>query len=294
MFRSSAKQVAATLLLSTFVVPASAAPLTELYFSQDSAWQNPVTEWNGAPLGLTLAYNDTDSNTTIDQLAWTSTLNNATSSLTVESFTSDTSTSSDGAWNAGEWWRIDKLFQENEVLSVNANVANPNPLWLADVDGTFKVWTDMVEGSGLKIDDTTTTSIKYWETTNTSTAANCTSPNPLDSACDDVYTVLSLSLNDLSFVQDSYRYTVSFRLESDSALVCDGSETSGPCFTEPNAQPGGGELLRVYAQENADSEIFVAAQWNAHKIPVPGSLALMGLGLAGLGFRAHRQRQTSR
>lgn len=286
---------------------AVAAPLTQLYFNQTSAWSNFQFSAGGLAQGLVPSSSST-------ALSWTSDWNGAapgngggngnTSSLTISSFNSGTTPTSGGAadqpvlgqWNAGDWYRIDKLVQHNEVLTVQSGVPNPNPLWTADILGNFKAWTDGVGGSNKVLDDSTTTKLTYWETTNTNTPGQCTSPNPLGSACDDIYTVLQLSLNPLSFIYDGYRYTISFRLETDSALVCDWSQTSGPCATESGAQPGSGELLKVYAKEGENSTIFVAASWAAEQIPVPepSVMALMGAGVLGLGMAARRRRNASK
>ena len=276
---------------------ASAAQLDTLYFTQTSGFSNPA-QFFGGPQGLTLAYNGPitsppGSLNTFEQLAWTSSLNNATSSLTVTSYDSSTSPNSDGAWNAGDWFRIDRLFQQNQVLSVPSNVANPNPLWIADILGNFRVYQDATFSplSLLKDDLDSVTTVKYWETTNTAGCAG--SPNPLGSVCDDIYTVMELSLAPISFILDGYKYEISFRLEPGATtLVCDGSPVPA-CLAEAGAQPGAGELFKVYAAEGFDSEIFVAAAWTATKIPEPGVLGLLGIGLMGMGLSARRRKATA-
>lgn len=275
---------------------ATAAPLDTLYFTQTSGFSNPVTEFNGGPQGLSLAYNGPvasppGSLNTYEQLAWTSSLNDATSSLTIESYDSSSSPNGDGAWNAGDWFRIDRLFQSNEVLSVPAGVDNPNPLWIADILGNFRVFSDAGFTSLLKDDLDSVTTVKYWETTN---AAGCAeSPNPLGSVCDDIYTVMELSLAPISFILDGYKYEISFRLEpGETTLVCDGSPVPA-CLAEAGSQPGEGELFKVYAAEGFDSEIFVAAAWTATQIPEPGVLGLLGIGLMGMGLSARRRKATA-
>jgi len=280
---------------------ASAAPLDTLYFTQTSGFSNPVTEFNGGPQGLTLAYNGPiasppGSTNTVEQLAWTSnhpTVGNGnTSSLTIESYDSSSSPNADvDGWNAGDWFRIDKLFQENQVLAVPSGVANPNPLWIANILGNFRVFSDAGFSTLLKDDLDSVTTVKYWETSNT---AGCSgSPNPVGSVCDDIYTVMELSLAPISFILDGYKYEISFRLEPGATtLICDGSPVPA-CLAEAGAQPGAGELFKVYAAEGFDSEIFVAAAWTATKIPEPGVLGLLGIGLMGMGLSARRRKATA-
>ena len=274
---------------------ASAAPLDTLYFTQTSGFMNPA-QFFGEDQDLTLAYNGPitsppGSANTFEQLAWTSGINGATSSLTVNSYNSATSPNGDGEWNAGEWFQIDRLFQSNEVLSVPGGVPNPNPLWIADILGNFRVFSDAGFSSLLKDDLDSVTTVKYWETTNTAGCAG--SPNPLGSVCDDIYTVMELSLAPISFILDGYKYEISFRLEPGATtLVCDGSPVPA-CLAEAGSQPGEGELFKVYAAEGFDSEIFVAAAWTATKIPEPGVLGLLGIGLMGMGLSARRRKATA-
>lgn len=307
--------VAVAVALAGVAGSAVAAPEAQLYFTQNSGWLNPLTDgdavttFNGGPQGLTFAANGSlgDPAGTYSQLAWTSSWsggNGNTSSLTISSYSSQSSPNG-GVWNAGDWFRIDSLVQNNQVLTVNGNVPNPNPLWVADVLGNFRVFTADASGAntGTSLVESldSKTRITYWETTNTNfqngnpNPGACNSPNPLGSACDDIYTVLQLSLAPVTFTYNGYQYTVSFRLESDTALICDGTAVA-PCSTEPGAQPGTGELLKVYAAEGSNSTIYVAAAWNAEQIPVPepSVMALMGAGVLGLGMVARRRRSTGK
>lgn len=272
---------------------ASAAPLTTLHFTQASAYDPLSLDFDNSQ-GLIPSF--ANSNTT---LRWTSNLSvpPATSSLSINSYTSASSPSAaippdnNGEWNAGEWFRIDQLIQNNQILSVPSTVPNPNPLWIANIIGNFSVYKDAAFSDLLKADLGSVTTVKYWETTNT---AGCPlSPNPLGSVCDDVYTVMQLSLAPISFILDGYKYEISFRLEPGlNTLVCDGSPIP-ECDAEAGSQPGAGELFKVFAREGFNSEIFVAAAWTASKIPEPGVLGLLGIGLMGMGLSARRRKATA-
>ena len=275
---------------------ASAAPLETLYFTQSSQYDGAPSFNNSQGLVPLLA--------TPTKFQWTSTLSNpdATSSLEIFSYNSASAEAAsgdlnaNGLWNANEWFRIDQLVQHNEVLSVPAGVPNPNPLWSGSIIGTFAVFQNsdftgpLLTGGS----DTTTTSLRYWETTNVTTGLdNCDGPTPLGSICDDEYTVLALSLAPLAFTLDGYEYTIDFRLEpATGTIVCVNGDLSPACQAA-GVTFGAGELMKVYAAELDESNLFVAARWTATQIPEPGVLGLLGIGLMGMGLSARRRKATA-
>jgi hypothetical protein len=111
--------------------------------------------------------------------------------------------------------------------------------------------------------------------TETANVAGSCPPNSV-SVCDDIFTFATGNgqAPTTSFVYQDYKYTVS--------LV-------GFC-TDPNNVPGScpqdGILL---TQEGSDTVGYVFEFKGAEKVvPVPGALALVGLGLAGMGFARRR------
>lgn len=127
-------------------------------------------------------------------------------------------------------------------------------------------------------DDTISFDIKFAETSNT--AGTCVVGST--SVCDDVYVITFGSLNN-TFVFDGYQYFVSI-LKTDGPLnpldptACTAAGSSSPCL---------GFLTREGQKTSVDFGIVITSA--AINVPEPGSLALLGLGLAGLGFCRRRK-----
>lgn len=272
---------------------ANAAPLTQLHFTQASVYDtNPASLFFDDSQGLEPAFSNFDRT-----FSWRSPISDTTSSLTIESYNSGESeakagdTNANGEWNAGEWFRIDQLIQRNQILSVPGDVPVPNPLWIASIIGTFAVFQN-ADFTGALLpggSDTTTTRIKYWETLNEGSLPACDAPTPENSLCDDEYTVLTLSLAPLSFILDDYLYEISFRLEPGvGTTVCVNGDLSAECLAA-GVTFGADELIKVYAAELAESNLFLGVAWEATRIPEPGILGLLGIGLVGMGLSARRR-----
>ena len=98
----------------------------------------------------------------------------------------------------------------------------------------------------------------------------CVNPNPVGSICDDFFDFDASDLAPVLFSAGGLNYQLIFGLEAGDGTFIDGN--------------------RVYTRENGISELFVTARIVAVDVPEPMTLALLGLGLLGIGFTT-RQRK---
>lgn len=282
------KQVlAATAVAAAFAAPSvQAAPVDQLYFTQSAGWVDPRDADPGTFFNTTsnMSFGMVGSPLSVPPyptaapvysgMQWAGATSPAPSKIEITSYSDADSPNGDGAWNAGEYWIIDRLLQTNNVLT-GPTIRFPNPLWIADTLANLRIFSDAGRTDLAFADLNSPTRIEFWETRNTS--PNCASPNPLGTNCDDIYTVLSAEFNPLSWVMDGYKYTLSFTLLPGAGTL-----------VVPQAD---GTIL-VYTPENnpGTSEIFVAMKWDATSVPEPSMIALFGAGLLAAGFAVRRRK----
>ena len=123
-------------------------------------------------------------------------------------------------------------------------------------------------GGAIVLTNTGTIKIKFTETDNT---GPCVNPTPAGTICDDFFDFNVGGLAPLAFSSGGLNYQLIFGLETGMGTFFDGIRDD-----------------RIYTAEDATSMLFVTAR--IVQVPEPMTLALLGLGLLGIGFTT-RQRK---
>lgn len=283
---------------------ALAAPLPYLTYEQYAGWTDVGSTFNPGDTGWTgLEFNDPTGGayppSTYTNISWYGiTEGRDPSFIDIISHSSSDGSgnglATPGEWHAGEWGIITTLTQTNNPL--NSNTATmPNPLWTVDAVANLHIGDN--NGNNIFSDLNNVTEIEFWETNNL--GSTCSNPNPLGTACDDIFRVTALDFAPLQFTHDGYEYTVAFTLlpgpstdgdtEVGQTLICTSDSALADCAGLGVTE---GEIWVFTPEYNpGTSTVYVAMSYSVRAVPEPSVVALFALGMLGLGFAARRRKE---
>ncbi|MCC5825703.1 THxN family PEP-CTERM protein [Alkalimonas sp.] len=169
----------------------------------------------------------------------------------------------------GTWFTIDEFIHTNNVLNADGG-------WMTSV-GLYGFF-ELLSGEyslGAEVP------LLFEETVNATPCPPGTPGSILNPVCPDYYLTFPLTASD-SFIVGDYKYNISFQFVAGPGAVVEEIEIDGLTWT------------RIWTQEGnpGQSRVFTQASITFEPIPTPGTLALFGLSLVGMGAYARRRKQS--
>ncbi len=272
-------------LLSTLIVPfafgvqsASADMISTWDYFADSSLSN----WNassGNPADIDAS--NTDADTDIDKLSW----GNVTSQYPEQSSISISDKT--GSVNTGEW-------EDGGVFTHNNRVIDVNDPALTSFDLNSTLFLTPTDPASETTEASSTTFRSFFSETPNQPAGSCVSASS-GVPCDDIFTIGNAAglggtpvtvagvdgyeFTD-SFTVNDYTYTVFLQLLGVRDLAADACSVAG----------AGTACVGFLTQEEQDNTMPTRFKiTGVQNVPEPGTLALLGLSLAGLGLSRRKK-----
>ncbi len=272
------KWLAAGLLLSSAGFAGAAEIITDWDFETTTGFDNDGA-WtcsNGEGAGdndCALGFSDLNSGgEDYEQLAWgtPSAINedDAQSYLEITNLAGTIIT-------GGGWFDINYFDHYNHIITAAGGYMSS-----VNINGLFEIV------SPIDFDVPGTNGVAFTETFNTD-SDDCPGPNPLESACDDIF-VTGVLQAEIPIWVDGRLYILSFRfLAGEGTFVTDNGDGTVTIFTtEACSEDGEAGCSAEEGYVPGFSRLITQARID---VPAPETLALLGLGL--LGFALRRQRK---
>lgn len=178
----------------------------------------------------------------------------------------------------GGWTTINVFTHTNNIITT----AGGN-LGAVDVNGWFQL-TSPVSLSVPGINPL------YFDETLNLDAEECPGPNPLGTACDDVFTTTALEGTFMFYNDGFYSYWISFQFAAGpgAAVIDNGDGTFTIYTTEACSQDGDAGCAAGEPYSAGISTIYTQARIFTVFIPEPGTMLLMGIGALAFGLRRRK------
>ena len=178
----------------------------------------------------------------------------------------------------GAWETINVFTHTNNIITT----AGGN-LGSVDVNG----WFQLIAPVGLSVPGVNPL---YFDETLNLDSGECPGPNPLGTACDDLFTTTGLDATFMFYSDGFYSYWISFQFAAGpgAAVIPNGDGTfsiytTEACSTDGQAGCGPGEPYSAGV-----SSVYTQARIWTMFIPEPSTMLLMGLGVLALGMRRRK------